>query len=80
MNRIWRKREPLTQPIISSQHYDADFNIIVTDTNRLGVTEKYILSEKSLNQVPCSRLEKLVFILSSTPHQSLLMLHINLQG
>ena len=80
MNRIWRQRTPLTVPLISNKIYDSDFNLLVVDKNRLGVTEVFVLSEESLDQVPCSRLERLMMIISSTPHQALLLMHSNLQG
>ena len=80
MNRIWRQRTPLTRPLISNKVYDSDFNLLMVDQNRLGVTEVFMLSEESLDQVPCSRLERLMMVISSTPHQALLLMHSNLQG
>ena len=80
MNRVWRRRVPKVKPLVSTGHYDADYNLVVADKNRLGVTELYVLTDKALNQVPCSRLERIMMVISSSPHQSLLLLHINLQG
>ena len=80
MNRIWRQRTPAEKPLISNNEYDADFNLLMVDKNRLGATEVFILSEKSMEQVPCSRLERLMMVISSTPHQALLLMHSNLQG
>ena len=80
MNRIWRQRTPLKRPLISDKTYDSDFNLLMVDQNRLGVTEVFILCEDSLDQVPCSRLERLMMVISSTPHQALLLMHSNLQG
>ena len=82
MNKIWSSRSSFKPPklLITNDEYDADFNIIVTDKNRLGITELYKISEKSLAQVPCSRLERLMMVICSTPHQALLLLHTNLQG
>ena len=82
MNRIWRTRKSFRKPklLITNNTYDVDFNIIVTDKNQLGVSELFMVSEKSLAQVPCSRLERLMMVICSTPHQALLLLHTNLQG
>lgn len=82
MNRIWRTRTSFRNPklLITKNTYDVDFNILVTDKNQLGVSELFKISEKSLAQVPCSRLERVMMVICSTPHQALLLLHSNLQG
>ena len=50
------------------------------DRNNRGETEVFSLSEASMKAVPCSRLERAMMVLSSTPHQALLLLHTALQG
>ena len=80
INRIWRKREPYTAPLVAAQVYDPDGNLIMFDTNNHGETEVFALSESAMKAVPCSRLERAMMVLSSTPHQALLVLHTALQG
>ena len=80
INHIWASRQPMTSPLISERIYDEDYNLIVSDSTNTGSTEVYRLSESSMDAVPCSRLERLMVVLSSTSHQSLLILHLHLQG
>ena len=64
----------------SNRVYDEDYNLVVGETNERGTTELFKLSEPSMDAVPCSRLERLMMVLSNSPHQALLLLHLNLQG
>ena len=50
------------------------------DINHHGQTEIFALSEATMSSIPCSRLERAMMVLSSTPHQALLILHTALQG
>ena len=52
----------------------------MTDKNNLGETEVFALSETTMSSIPCSRLERAMMVLSSTPHQALLLLQTALQG
>ena len=80
INLIWSDRNPIDKLLVSTRVYDVDYNLITSDSNIEGSTELFRLSEPSMNAVPCSRLERLMMVLSSTPHQSLLILHLHLQG
>ena len=60
--------------------YDEDYNLISSTPGQTGTTEKYRLDEFTMDAVPCSQLERLMFVLSSTPHQAFLLLHLHLQG
>ena len=50
------------------------------DHGEEGETQLYRLSPDSLQAVPCSRLERAMMVLSSTPHHALLVMHTSLQG
>ena len=80
INHIWANRKPLPRLLVSERVYDEDYNLITSDSTTTGSTEVFKLSEPSMDAVPCSRLERLMIVLSSTPHQSLLILHLHLQG
>ena len=80
INNIWASRKPLEHALVSERVYDEDYNLITSDSPSVGTTEIYRLSEPSMDAVPCSRLERLMMVLSFTPHQSLLILHLHLQG
>ena len=57
-----------------------DGNILLTDVNNHGETEVFALSETTMSSIPCSRLERAMMVLISTPHQAMLLLHTALQG
>ena len=82
MNSLWLSRSPVLGQTIKSKgyKYDADFNLVMLDKNADGVTYVYRLSEADIGTIPETELEKLAYQLSSTPHQSILSLHQNLQG
>ena len=80
INHIWTTRIPLAGLLRSERVYDEDYNLMSSTPGQVGTTEKYRLSEPAMDAVPCSRLERLMFVLSSTPHQSFLLLHLHLQG
>ena len=80
MNMVWRSREPVDKVMISTRAYDEDYNLIMSGTSQTGETMKFLLSESSLDEIPCARLERLMMVISSSPHHSLLKLHIHLQG
>lgn len=52
----------------------------MVDANDKQETQMYYLDEDTMKRVPNSRMEKLMLVLSSTPHEALLTLHANLQG
>ena len=80
INLIWSDRKPIDKLLVSTRVYDADYNLVTSDSTVEGATELFRLSEPSMDAVPCSRLERIMMVLSSTPHQSLLILHLHLQG
>ena len=53
---------------------------MVVDANEQKETQLYYLDETTMKNVPNSRMERLMMVLSSTPHEALLSLHANLQG
>ena len=57
-----------------------DYNYVVIDANEKKETQLYYLNEDTMKNVPNSRMERLMLVLSSTPHEALLSLHANLQG
>lgn len=57
-----------------------DYNFVMVDANDKQETQMYYLDEDTMKRVPNSRMEKLMLVLSSTPHEALLTLHANLQG
>ena len=80
INHIWATRKPFSNNRRSDRIYDADYNLITVGNGHQGELERFQLSEAAMDRVPCSQLERLMFVLSSTPHQSFLMLHLHLQG
>ena len=82
MNSLWLSRSPSFGQTIKSKgyKYDPDFNLVMMDKSADGETFVYRLSEADIGTIPESDLEKLAYQLSSTPHQSLISLHQNLQG
>lgn len=80
VNYIWTDRIPMDHNLVSERIYDEDYNLITSESPIAGTTRLYKLSQRSMEAVPCSRLERLMMVLSTTPHQSILIMHLHLQG
>ena len=80
INKLWKGREKRTIRRTVGHRYDWDFNLIWMDKDARGSSILYKLTDKDLEDIPNNEMEKMVHLLSSTPHQAVLILHVYIQG
>ena len=81
INHLWATRVIIPNRLTrSNNNYDIDFNIILRDRDQNGRIQVYMLDPGEVEKMPCAQLEQLVHHMSLDHHQSLLVLHITMQG
>lgn len=78
INELWSSRKLIRNRATRSQYqYDADFNLVMREQNGAGNIQLFMLEADNF---PCAQLEQLIRHMSRDTHQSVLVLHIALQG